>query len=186
MLVLPPTTQATLPILSAVARLLASERSFAARIYDMFVLLRDAVQFHDGRLVCWLQSDQPASLREQFYTPNGLPHPWNDELTQHVVQRNAPVRLTAPLRVFLDGDAPELPGEITYYGAPIIWDGQLWGVLELRAAGAEAFGQSDQALLAALLPLLAAAIAVEGVGEPVRTMQRRSGELNRHHESLHQ
>jgi signal transduction histidine kinase/GAF domain-containing protein len=184
MLVLPPTTQPTLPILSAVARLLASERSFAARIYDMFVLLRDAVQFHDGRLVCWLQSDQPASLREQFYTPNGLPHPWNDELTQHVVQRNAPVRLTAPLRVFLDGDAPELPGEITYYGAPIIWDGQLWGVLELRAAGAEAFGQSDQALLVALLPLLAAAIAVEGVGEPVRTMQRRPGELTGHQESL--
>jgi signal transduction histidine kinase len=184
MLALPPTTQATLPVLSAVARLLAGERSFAARISDLFVLLRDAVEFHDGRLVCWLQSDGSASLREQFYTPNGWPHPWNDELTQHVAERSAPVRLTAPPRVVLDGDAPELPGDMTYFGVPIIWEGRLWGVLELRAAGADAIGAADQAFLAALPPLLAAAIAVEGAGDQVRNMQRRAGELTGHQESL--
>jgi signal transduction histidine kinase/GAF domain-containing protein len=177
MLALPPTTQPTLPVLSAVARLLAGERSFAARIADLFVLLRDAVQFHDGRLVCWLDPGDPGSLREQFVTSDSLPHPWNDELTQQVAARAAPVRLTAPLRVVLDGAAPELPGEITYFGAPILWEGRLWGVLELRCAGSQAFSEVDQTFLAALLPLLASAIAVEGGGEQVRTLARRPGEL---------
>src|SRR5215475_6787210 len=98
MLALSPTTQPTLPVLSAVARLLAAERSFAARIADLFVLLRDAVRFHDGRLVCWLEPQNPAGLREHFTTSASMPHPWNDELTQHVAERSAPVRLTAPLR----------------------------------------------------------------------------------------
>jgi signal transduction histidine kinase len=184
MLALPPTTEAQLPVLSAVARLLAGERSFAARITDLFVLLRDAVQFHDGRLVCWLQADDSAGMREQFSTPTGWPYPWNDDLTEQVAVRNAPVRLTVPQRVMLDGAAPELPGEITYYGAPIVWESRLWGVLELRAVGTDAFGAAEQSFLAALLPLLAAVIAVEGSGGQVRTMQRRPGELTNHQESL--
>jgi signal transduction histidine kinase/GAF domain-containing protein len=184
MLALPPTTEASLPVLSAVARLLAGERSFAARISDLFVLLRDAVQFHDGRLVCWLDATDPATLREQFFTPTGWPYPWNDELTAQVSERSVPVRLTAPIRVMLDGVAPELPSEITYLGLPILWEGRLWGVLELRAAGASAFGASEQAFLAALVPLLAAAIAVEGSGGQVRTLQRRPGELTNHQEGL--
>src|SRR5438128_12011929 len=81
MLALPPTTQPALPLLSTIARLLSSDRSFAARISDLFVLLREAVAFHDGRLVCWLQSAQASGLREQFYTPNGWQDAWNDELT---------------------------------------------------------------------------------------------------------
>jgi len=184
MLALPSTTQTALPVLSAVARLLASERSFAARVHDMFVLLRDVVGFHDGRLVCWLQSSQPASTREQFYTPDGWPYPWNDELTYHVVQRGAPVRLTAPLRVVLNSDSPDLPRDVTYFGAPITWEGQVWGILELRAAGGEAFGTVEQSFVTALLPLVAAAIAVEGGDGAVRTMQQRSGELTPHQESV--
>ena len=184
MLALPSTAQTSLPLLSAVARLLASERSFAARIYDMFVLLRDAVSFHDGRLVCWLQSAHAPGMREQFYTPNGWPYSWNDELTRHVVQRSAPVRLTAPLRVVLNGDSPDLPHELTYFGAPITWEGQTWGVLELRAAGSEAIGPAEQAFVTALLPLVAAAIAAEGGSGAVRMMQRQLGELTGHQERL--
>ena len=123
MLALPPTTQPALPLLSAIARLLSSDRSFAARMHDLFVLLREAVAFHDGRLVCWLQSAQPASLREQFYTPNGWHDAWNDDLTRQVAQRGAPVRLTIADAVLLNGDAPDLPGEITYFGAPMTGTG---------------------------------------------------------------
>jgi signal transduction histidine kinase len=184
MLALPPTTQPTLSILSAVARLLAGDRSFAARIADFFMLLRDAVPFHDGRLICWLDPDDPAGLREQFATSDSLPHPWNDDLPQHVAERGAPVRITAPLRLVLDTTAPGLPDAITYFGAPIVWEGQLWGVLELRAAGVQAFGDAEQAFLAALLPLLASAIAVEGGGDRVRTLARRPGELTGHQDRL--
>ena len=76
MLALPTTTQPALPLLSTIARLLSSDRSFAARISDLFVLLREAVPFHDGRLVCWLQSAHANGMREQYYTPNGWPDAW--------------------------------------------------------------------------------------------------------------
>jgi len=184
MLALPPTTQATLPVLSAIARLLAGDRSFAARIADLFVLLREVMEYQDGRLVCWLQPDAPGGPCEQFATPSSWPQPWNDELTQHTAERSAPVRLTAPLRVMLDGAAPELPGEITYVGMPIRWDGQLWGVLELRAADADALGPAEEAFLAAVLPLLAAAIAVEGGAAQVLTPPRRPGELTSRQDRL--
>src|SRR6185295_12845866 len=138
MLALPSKTQPSLPVLSSIARLLASERSFAARVTDLFTLLHDAVSFHDGRLLCWLQSAQANGPHEQFATPGGWPDPWNDDLTRKVIQRGSPVRLVVPQRVLLAGESPDLPGEITYFGAPITWGAQLWGVLELRAAGREA------------------------------------------------
>ncbi|HEX9372986.1 MAG TPA: ATP-binding protein [Roseiflexaceae bacterium] len=184
MLALPPTTQPALPLLSAIARLLSSDRSFAARMHDLFVLLREAVTFHDGRLVCWLQSAQAPSLREQFYTPNGWQDLWNDDLTRQVVQRGAPVRLAIPLRLLHNGSAPDLPAEITYFGAPVIWNGQLWGVLELRAAGADAIAPAEQSFVVALLPLLAAAIAVEGGAGDVTTLAQRPGELTSQQERL--
>src|SRR5215216_1091407 len=122
MLALPPTTQPALPLLSTIARLLSSDRSFAARISDLFVLLREAVAFHDGRLVCWLQSAHASGLREQFYTPNGWQDAWNDELTRQVVQHGSAVRLTMPLLAAAiaveggAGDVTTLPlhaGELT-------------------------------------------------------------------------
>jgi signal transduction histidine kinase len=184
MLALPPTTQPALPLLSAIARLLSSDRSFAARMHDLFVLLREAVAFNDGRLVCWLQSAQSPSIREQFYTPDGWPEHWNDDLTRQVAQRGTPVRLAIPLRVLLNGETLGLPAEVTYFGVPVMWDGRLWGVLELRAAGAEALDEAEQAFVAALLPLLAAAIAVEGGAGEVQTMPQRPGELTGQQEQI--
>src|SRR6476659_3975809 len=143
MLALPPTTQPTLPLLSTIARLLSSDRSFAARISDLFVLLREAVGFHDGRLVCWLQSAHAGGMREQFYTPNGWQDAWNDELTRQVVQHGTTVRLTMPM-LLLNSDMTDLPGEVTYFGVPVLWNGRLWGVLELRAAGSGAIDDSEQ------------------------------------------
>src|SRR5262245_51487980 len=184
MLALPPTTQPALPLLSAIARLLSSDRSFAARMHDLFVLLREAVAFHDGRMVCWLQSAHSSGLREQFYTPNGWQDAWNDDLTRQVVQHGAPVRLTAPGRVLLNGDMPDLPVEITYFGVPVTWNDRLWGVLELRAAGSGALGDSEQGFIAALLPLLAAAIAVEGGAGDVLTLPLHAGELTGQQEQI--
>ena len=48
---------------------------------------------------------------------------------------------------------------------------------QLRSANNQAFGDAEQAFLAALLPLLASAIAVEGGGDQVPTLVRRPGEL---------
>jgi signal transduction histidine kinase len=184
MLALPPTTQPALPLLSAIARLLSSDRSFPARMHDLFVLLREAVTFHDGRLVCWLQSSRAGGPREQFYTPNGWHDYWNDDLTRQVAQRGAAVRVTIPMRVLLNGSAPDMPAEITYFGAPVLWDGQLWGVLELRADGGAAIGAAEQAFVAALLPLLAAAIAVEGGAGDLPMPARQPGELTVQQERL--
>jgi signal transduction histidine kinase/putative methionine-R-sulfoxide reductase with GAF domain len=153
-------------------------------MHDLFVLLHDAVRFHDGRLVCWLQSAQSASLREQFYTPNGWPDLWNDDLTRQVAQRGVAVRLAMPMRVLLNGESPDLPAEITYFGAPITWNGQTWGVLELRAPGANGMSHEEQSFLAAVTPLLAAAIAVEGGAGAVTTMPWRPGELTSQQERL--
>jgi signal transduction histidine kinase/GAF domain-containing protein len=177
MLALPPTTQPALPLLSTIARLLSSDRSFAARISDLFVLLREAVAFHDGRLVCWLQSAHASGPREQFYTRNGWQDAWNDELTRQVVQHGSAVRLTMPMRLLLNGDTPDLPSEVTYFGVPVLWNDRLWGVLELRAAGANAIGDHEQSFVSALLPLLAAAIAVEGGAGDVATLPLHAGEL---------
>jgi signal transduction histidine kinase/GAF domain-containing protein len=184
MLAIPPTTQPALPLISTIARLLSSDRSFAARIHDLFVLLREAVVFHDGRLVCWLQSAHTSGLREQFYTPNGWPDAWNDDLTRQVVQHGAAVRLTAPVRVLLNGDIPDPPAEVTYFGVPVTWNGRLWGVLELRAAGSGAIGDPEQGFVAALLPLLAAAIAVEGGAGAVATLPLHAGELTGQQEQI--
>jgi signal transduction histidine kinase len=177
MLVIPSSTEATLPTFSAIARLLSSERSFATRIADLFVLLRTVVRFQDARLVCWLQPEYPDGPREQYATPDGWSQPWNDELVALVAERDAPVRLNAPLRVMIDGVMQKAAGEAVYYGAPIRWDGRLWGVLELRTLGADAFNEAEQAFLTALLPLLASAIAVEGSGQRLPMLAPRPGEL---------
>jgi signal transduction histidine kinase len=177
MLALPPTTQPALPLLSTIARLLSSERAFAARMQDLFVLLHEAVGFHDGRLVCWLRSAQSAGPREQFYTPDGWHDFWIDDLTELVTQRDAPVYTTIPFSKLLTNPASDLPAEITYFGVPVTWEGQLWGVLELRAAGAQAINTTEQAFVNALLPLLAAAIAVEGGAGHVLTLPYHTNEL---------
>ena len=73
--------------------------------------------------------------------------------------------------------AADLPSEITYFGVPVIWEGQLWGVLELRAVGTQAIATAEQSFVNAFLPLLAAAIAVEGGAGHVLTLPYHPDEL---------
>ena len=60
---------------------------------------------------------------------------------------------------------------------PVIWGTHLYGVLELRATGQQGFGAAEQAFVAALLPLLAAAIAVEGEQGAVFALAPQPNEL---------
>jgi signal transduction histidine kinase len=176
MLALPPSTQPAPSLLAALARLISSDRSFAARVHDMFVLLREAVVFSDGRLICWLQSSS-GTFREQFVTPETLPIPWDDDLPLQTARRMQSRRMTAELPIVIE-DGVVVPHDITIFNAPIVWGEQVWGVLELRAPGNAAITRGEQAFLEAALPLLAAAIAGESDGAQVRTMQPGANELS--------
>src|SRR5579859_769948 len=93
MLALSPTIRLSPALLSSLARVLSSERSFVARIADMFVLLHQAVHFHDGRLICWLNGGS-ADLSEQFTTAESWAYPWNDDLTWQALRQKTPLRLS--------------------------------------------------------------------------------------------
>lgn len=177
MLALPSTTYPVLPLLAAIARQLVDDRDFALRMNDLFVMLREAVQFHDGRLICWFGADQ--AIREQFCSAESLPIPWNEELTRRVSRQRAAVRVAFAI------DCQELLApstELIYFGIPILWNEQVWGVLELRAAGPQAFDASEQSFVMALLPLLAVAIAVEGSADSLGIVRQQSGRLTSHQE----
>ena len=173
MLTLPATTQPTLPLLAAAARLLSGDQGFADRVDALFGLLREAVQFHDARLVFW---HEPGGARAQLTTPNGWHEYWIDDLTELAEQRGASVHTTIPLGKLLDGAAGDLPDELTYLGTPIAWNGQTWGVLELRAPG-PALRPTRASLVGALVPLLAAAIALESGALALPALARTSTDL---------
>jgi signal transduction histidine kinase len=180
MLALPQSQETShLPTLSAVARLLSSERSFAARMTDVLALLRSSLAFHDARLICWLTPNDPASVRELFVTPDAWPLAWNDELATHVAARPNFVRLSVPLPALPQLDRPiQGPAELFYAGFPIRWNDQLWGVLEFRSLGAELLQPQDERLLQAILPLLASAIALESTGAQLPSVYR-AGDLSK-------
>lgn len=155
----------TLALLDEATRLLRDARPMSLRMHDLFQLLRAVLPYRDGRLTCWLQSAQPGTLRQQFYTPERCPYPWDDGLTRqvaldgHVVCRNGMPLPSA-------GEQARLPAlTITYLGAPIWWGGRLWGVLELRSDDPAGMPAIAQELISALLPLLAVAIAQEGMAQ---------------------
>lgn len=167
-------------LLTALARLLASERSFAARVSDMFGVLHQAVTFADARLFCWLDGGM---TRELFVSPGGLPVPWDDALTDATAQARRPRYVISPPPTLIENGSA-LPPELTIYSAPIVWGDQLYGALELRAIGRDAFSGGDAAFLGALLPLLAAAIAGESDGALVPVLAPPPSELSTRQVSL--
>jgi len=140
-----PNQQSSLALVTHVARLLASDHPFEARVGGMFTLMRDVIGFHDGRLTCWAAD---TAAHTQIYANNGWQVPWSDEPLRETMAQRAPARL--------------LLGGTVHYAAPVAWDGKLWGVLELRSEGPEALGLIEQTMVSALVPLLAVAIAGEG------------------------
>jgi signal transduction histidine kinase len=154
----------SLDTLAAISRALHERRPLAARMQAVFVLLREAAPFRDARLTCWLQSARPGALRQQFYARDGWPYAWDESLTRQVALsqqvRQQELVLGAPSPA--QRPAAALPVvQAAYMGAPVLWGGRLWGVLELRAPVDRPLGVALEMVLA-LLPQLAAAIAEEG------------------------
>ncbi len=139
-------TTAALPLVLNASRLLAGDQALTVRLIGLFDVLRQAIAFHDGRMTWWRREPIAVATGEQWYASNGWSVPWSDDILRDVIERGAPCHNTAR-------DA------ITHYGAPIVWNGRLWGVLELRGSDRMAIGAEEQALIDALAPLLAAAIA---------------------------
>ncbi|HEU5090725.1 MAG TPA: GAF domain-containing protein, partial [Roseiflexaceae bacterium] len=148
---------ATLQVVTQAARLLASERPFAARVQEFFAQLHGVVTFLDGRLTCWPNADAGTAKPLQFLTLDDWREAWDDDVLAGVVERRSPIRRTNQ-----PANGADRAHARVALGMPIEWDGWLWGVLELRAASPDGLADADQELLAALAPLLAAAIAGEG------------------------
>jgi signal transduction histidine kinase len=151
-----------LHIMAQLTQLLHADSAFGPRLNSFFSLLRQAIAYRDGRLTCWLQSARPGTQRQQYYSPDGWPYVWDDELTRTVAlggqlhQRT----ITVQARSRESGLLP-IP-QASYLGAPIFWGGRLWGVFELRDDKPGSFDLPAQEVVAGLLPQLAAAIMTEG------------------------
>jgi signal transduction histidine kinase/GAF domain-containing protein len=130
------------------ARILGEERPLAARIQDLLAYLHQLVQFRDCRLTCWINGDGPQGMAQQYVDLEGWREPWDEDLTSSVAERRTTLRRITGNKLW-------------YYGAAIIWANRLWGVIELRDAGAEAFTTTEQNLIATLVPLLAATLSAE-------------------------
>lgn len=156
------TTSPTSPALSLItdaARMLASDRPFDTRVLDLLTLLRHVLGCRDARLAG--RAVVPLVLTDGWHEP------WDDALTESVATARAPLRRVVRRRAALPGD----DGTMTYLGAPLAWDGRLWGVIELRASGDEGLDLIEQTVVAGLVPLLAVAVAGED-GVPAALVTR--------------
>lgn len=139
-------TTAALPVVLNASRLLSGDQALAARLTRLFEALHQAIAFHDGRMTWWRREPIAATTGEQCYAPNSWSIPWSDDVLREVIGRGKPCQHASL-------------GSVRHYGAPIVWNNRLWGVLELRGSDQMTIGDEEQALIDALAPLLAAAIA---------------------------
>ncbi|MCG8348221.1 MAG: ATP-binding protein [Chloroflexales bacterium] len=157
-----------LALLAEATRALLADRPLAARLDDLFRLMRNRLTYTDARLTCWLQSAQPGTMRQQFHSPDGWMYPWDDGLTRQIALGGQIVHQPwlPPSQTDHHENGSQAPVlQATYLGAPIWWGGRLWGVLELRAMHSEDFDHSAQEFITALLPQIASAIAAEGISQ---------------------
>ncbi|NTU83314.1 MAG: histidine kinase, partial [Chloroflexales bacterium] len=165
-----------LAILAEATRILHEDQPLHQRMHRVFELLRAAVRFRDARLTCWLQSAQPGTVRQQYYSADGWPYPWDEALTRRVALGGAIDARTIVVsnEAAVGGHLPV--AQATYLGAPIFWGGRLWGVLELRAEHSGGMAGAPQELIAALLPQMAVAVAQEGRRLPMPPSGASDGE----------
>lgn len=160
-------------IFTAITRLLASDRSLAARVADCLALLREAVPFDDGRLIYWSAAGDP-SLREETATPSSWDLPWPDH--EHVIRQRTPIRIVQ------HPHDPVLPPSIVCFSAPVVWNNTCWGLLTLRSADPDAFSSSGQTFVESVLQVLAGVLAddtsTNGHHSLVRMVGPRPDELS--------
>ncbi len=153
----------SLALIAEVTRTLYSEHPLTLRLHTFFSLLHTGIPYRDARLTCWFQSAQPGTLRHQFYSPDGWTYPWNDSLTWRIALKGQMARYILTHDTG-NSQASNLPVvQFAYLGAPIIWQGQLWGILELRANNSDELDTTTQELVRGILPQLAAVVAEEGM-----------------------
>lgn len=164
-----------LSLLAELTRQLHDADPLQLRMHRVFDLLRIAMRYRDARLTCWLQSAQPGTARQQYYSSDPWPYPWDDALTRSVAVNGAIEQRT--IVVSSDADGGQLPiTQAAYLGAPIFWGGRLWGVLELRADYVGGLSAAAQELIAAILPQIAIAVAQEGQRLPALPESDRVGD----------
>ncbi len=139
-----PTTSETLTLLVEITRSLHDERPLAVRLQTLFTLLRTTADYRDARLTCW---GQAYSAQEQFFSSEDRAIPWDDALMMRIAQNSQ-----------AEQRGPDSRG-IVYFGAPVRWVDQTWGVFEIRFD--DYFPTHVQELALAIIPQLAAAIANE-------------------------
>jgi signal transduction histidine kinase/GAF domain-containing protein len=154
------TTHEMLVLLAEASRLLHAEQPLGARLHSFFHLLRTGVRYRDARLTCWFQAARPGSQRQEFYFPDPPLHPWDNRLMRQTAMEG---KIVCRVVTVADEQGSET---FFYMGSPISWQRQLWGVLEMRAEPSDESGEAAQELIAALLPQLAIAIALEGEQQP--------------------
>ncbi len=159
-----PTDRATeaLAVLAEATHSIHADQPLQQRVHRLFEVLRPALRFRDARLTCWLQSAMPGTVRQQFYSVDGWPYPWDDELMRRVA-----LGTTIEGRTIVVSNAAALGEHLPtiqagYLGLPIRWGSRLWGVLEFRAEHSQRFDPVHCDILAALAPQLAIAVAREG------------------------
>ncbi len=158
------------------ARLLQGDDPLHLRLHRFFDLLRDTLHHRDTRLTCWLQSVGPGSTRQQYYSADAWPYPWDDRLARAVARGGVIARRV----ITLGGDSAggsQLPAvRAAYLGAPIMWGGRLWGIFELRAEDVDGLQVATDELINGLLPQLAAVIAREGEYPSGQRANERAGD----------
>jgi len=147
-------SSSSLTLVADAARLLATDGPISTRVDGVLKIMRRALGFHDGR-VSRVAEGTGRGVREQWVITNGWDEPWVDDVLDAAIAARAPIRRVVRRR----GSDVVPDGLITHYCAPIAWDGQLWGAVEVRAAGGSAIGLVEQTSIAALVPLLAVALA---------------------------
>ncbi|MCS6842147.1 MAG: ATP-binding protein [Roseiflexus sp.] len=161
---LPTPTTFALPLVLNASRLLAGDQALTVRLLGLFDMLRRAIAFHDGRMTWWQCEPITAATGERCYAPTSWNIPWSDDVLREVIERGQPCRNASR-------------NAIVHYGAPIVWNGRLWGVLELRGDNRMIIGAEEQALIDALAPLLAAAIASDQGTTEALTLTARQQQL---------
>ncbi|MEI7770903.1 MAG: histidine kinase, partial [Chloroflexales bacterium] len=117
----PDQSAQTLSAFGAAARLLQGDDPLHIRLHRLFDLLRDTLHHRDARLTCWLQSARPGSARQQYYSADAWPYPWDDGLARTVAREGVITR-----RVIVLGGGGAGGGKLpavraAYLGAPVMW-----------------------------------------------------------------
>lgn len=156
----------TLAVLAEATRALHEDEPFARRVHEVFKLLHRGMRYGDARLTCWFQSARPGAQRQQFFSSDTLAYPWDNQRMRQTAMGRQVVRCAVPLEGggASSGALVRCGGGMVYLGAPVVWGGRLWGVLEVRSDGdgSDDLGGAAQELIGALLPQVAVSIAREG------------------------